>query len=307
MTSNAKISNPGTGVHDAASSNKAKRKTPPLARIVGGLFAVAGTVAPNTVSRIAKRMMFAPARAKSHEPARSILAMARTEKLTVGGESVCHYIWGESAPRILLVHGWSGDAGHMASFVEPLRQAGYQVVALDLPAHGKSSGNTSSVKHFERCIANAAKAYGPFEGVIAHSLGAAAVAYSLSRGLQVEHVVFFAPISRYDSVWKNSQRKMSLPPKVMGLVVQRAERWLGISFTELEAMRLAPSLSTPLLVVHDRGDRESPFEDGAALVASWPHAKMLATEKMGHTRALRDPNVVQQAIAFVSGQSSKSP
>lgn len=303
MTTDTKIAGPGTAVSDAAPSNKAKRKPPLLARIVGGLFAFAGTVAPNTVARIAKHMMFSPTRPKLHESARSILAEARTDELTIGGERVCHYIWGEAGSpgrRVLLVHGWCGDAGQMTAFVEPLRQAGYQVVAIDLPAHGKSSGSTASVKHFEPCIANAAKTYGQFHGVIAHSLGAAAVTFAMSRGFQTERVVFFGPVSRYDSVWKYSQRLMNLPSKVMPLVVQRAQEWLGITFDEMEPALLAPKLATPLLVVHDRGDRESPFEDGTVLVAKWPDAKMLATEKMGHTRALRDPDVVRQVVTFVS-------
>lgn len=306
MKMETKISSAGTSVQETSSGSKKKGKTSPIAMVVGGLFAFAGTVAPNAMSKLAMRLMFSPMRSKVPEPARSILARAKTEEMTINGERVVHYIWGDSGPRMLLVHGWQGDAGHMASFVEPLRKAGYQVIAIDLPAHGKSSGKMASVKHFEPCIANAAKVYGPFEGAIAHSLGAAAITFAMSRGLRFERVAFFGPVSRFASVWEYSQRMMNLSPKVMQLVIARAQKWLQITFDEMEPVRLAPALSTPLLVVHDKGDRESPFEDGTALVASWPNSKLVETEKLGHTRALRDPAVVKQVVAFMTGQETVS-
>lgn len=301
MKSDTKAREPGPAARGADFSSKGKKKIPPQMVLARALFALAGTVAPDTMALLAKRMLFSPARTKPQEPARKVLAAARTEHMTVGDENVCHYIWGDSEQRVLLVHGWAGEAGHMASFVEPLCAAGYQVVALDLPSHGKSTGIESSVVHFERSIANAGKVYGPFQGVIAHSMGAAAVSYSLSRGFPSERAVFFGPVSKYESVWTHFQRMTNLPPKVIQRVVQRAEQWLGISFAEIDPVRLAASLSTPLLVVHDKGDQQSPFQDGEALVANWKRAKMLATEKMGHMRGLRDPHAVQQAVAFVSG------
>jgi pimeloyl-ACP methyl ester carboxylesterase len=68
----------------------------------------------------------------------------------------------------------------------------------------------------------------------------------------------------------------------------------------MEPARLAPAMTTPLLIIHDRGDRESPFEDAAVLAQAWPGAELVATEKMGHTRALRDPALVAQVTAFVA-------
>src|SRR6185369_13228471 len=45
--------------------------------------------------------------------------------------------WG-TGPRVLLVHGWNGHAGRLSSFVQPLVEAGFGVVAFDAPAHGIS-------------------------------------------------------------------------------------------------------------------------------------------------------------------------
>jgi pimeloyl-ACP methyl ester carboxylesterase len=58
-------------------------------------------------------------------------------------------------------------------------------------------------------------------------------------------------------------------------------------------------MTTPLLVVHDRDDNETLWEDGVTLVETWPGARMITTEGLGHRRILRDPAVVEAGTRFV--------
>jgi len=53
------------------------------------------------------------------------------------------------------------------------------------------------------------------------------------------------------------------------------------------------------LIVHDRGDREIPWRDGAALATAWPGAELKLTDGLGHRRILSDPDVIAAALAFV--------
>ena len=52
--------------------------------------------------------------------------------------------------------------------------------------------------------------------------------------------------------------------------------------------------SVPTLVVHDRGDRQTPWADSARLVESLPDARLVTTEGLGHRRILQDVAVVRQ-------------
>ena len=52
-----------------------------------------------------------------------------------------------------------------------------------------------------------------------------------------------------------------------------------------------PELTAPVLVVHDRGDAEIPWQHGAAIARAWRGAEMLITEGLGHRRILRDPGL----------------
>lgn len=47
---------------------------------------------------------------------------------------------GGRGPVVLLVHGWGDSSRSMGAFVTPLIDAGFRVVAMDLPGHGSTSG-----------------------------------------------------------------------------------------------------------------------------------------------------------------------
>jgi pimeloyl-ACP methyl ester carboxylesterase len=55
----------------------------------------------------------------------------------------------------------------------------------------------------------------------------------------------------------------------------------------------------PLLVIHDREDKQIPFGMGKAIAAAWQGAELLSTRGLGHNRILRDPEVVRSAIDFI--------
>ena len=68
--------------------------------------------------------------------------------------------------------------------------------------------------------------------------------------------------------------------------------------------RLAPRLSTPALVIHDRDDRLMPWTHGATVARHWPGARLLTTRGLGHRRILADERVTRVAAEFVAGKAS---
>ncbi len=55
----------------------------------------------------------------------------------------------------------------------------------------------------------------------------------------------------------------------------------------------------PLLVIHDRDDREVRWDDGAAIAAAWPRAELVTTTGLGHHRIVSDGAVIQQVLGFL--------
>ncbi|HEY6064920.1 MAG TPA: hypothetical protein VIY96_02120, partial [Thermoanaerobaculia bacterium] len=59
-----------------------------------------------------------------------------------------------------------------------------------------------------------------------------------------------------------------------------------------------------VLVFHDPRDGRVPFQDGEAIVRTWPNAELVSTRGLGHHRILRDPGVISRAVSFLSGTVS---
>ena len=52
----------------------------------------------------------------------------------------------------------------------------------------------------------------------------------------------------------------------------------------------------PLLVIHDRADKEVPCAEGEALAAAWPNGSLVTTVGLGHRRILHDQAVIAHAV-----------
>jgi Serine aminopeptidase, S33 len=186
----------------------------------------------------------------------------------------------------------------MAALVPALRAAGRAAVVFDGPAHGASSGRLASVPHFAEAVAAVAAHVGARQAM-GHSMGAAGLALAMARGLPMDAAVFLAP-PRSPAAWVvKFSEALALRAPLRAALDMRLSRTLGISPVELDLPTMSGAMRAPLLVVHDRGDPEVPWSDGAAIAAAWPGARLVTTEGLGHVRILRDDAVTAQAAAFV--------
>ncbi len=67
----------------------------------------------------------------------------------------------------------------------------------------------------------------------------------------------------------------------------------------MRATQIAPSLQVPLLVIHDRNDKEVPVRSGQSIAEAWPDADLIITEGLGHQRILRADAVQNVAVSFI--------
>lgn len=256
-------------------------------------------VAPNRTARAIARRFF-----RTERPAVARMQFSaprpQTATMAVPDGSITTYRWGDAGQRtVLLVHGWNGWAQQMESFVAPLRARGFTVLALDHVAHGASDGNRTSLPAMIRTLEHVFAAMPEIDGVIAHSLGAAAVASVLaSTRRELAGAVLIAPPADPRPYLSALSAMLGLPrrlqPKVESIAV-------GITNVPFERLVVEPwvlrRIRTPLAIVHDIGDREVPLADGYRYTATG--ARMLVTDGLGHNRILRDRHVVEMATAFV--------
>ena len=266
------------------------------------LFRAADLVAPGLAGRIARDIWFTvpPRMSPSQLPAGG--EPFEVESL---GAVVRGHVWG-TGPAVYLVHGWGGRGAQLASFVEPLLAGGFRVVMFDAPAHGDSApgpagpGRTHGVE-FGKALDAVFARYGPAEAVVAHSLGAISTYLTLRFGwLSTRRLVLLAPMVAAEPLFDQFQRVLGFGTRSRRAFDRHLEAFVGVPMSEFDAVFQASRLDpVPTLVVHDRGDRQTPYAEAVRLVASLPDARLVTTDGLGHRRILQDAAVVRQVTAFV--------
>jgi len=254
----------------------------------------------------AERLFLTPPRPRDAAATALDLIDARSTFVEHKRRHIATWRWGSrDAPAVLLAHGWGGNATQMRAFVFPLLQAGYRVIAYDQPAHGVSGGRLTGLPDFAEVLAEVAWHHGGVKAVIAHSLGAAAAALSLSYGKTTfEKIVLVSPPSDLVGYSRRFARWYWIPEPVRKAMQTAIEERYGVLWEDLELARIAPRLGAQALVIHDRDDRMMPWTHGATVARLWPGARLLSTGGLGHRRILADESVTRAAADFVAGRSS---
>ncbi len=261
------------------------------------VFRVLSRLAPRASDRTAAALFLSPRRRRRPAPGTPGL---RAERLSVtsGGQALAAWAWG-AGPTVVLAHGWSGHAGQMSSFIRPLVDAGFRVVAFDQPAHGQSSGRRTTVLRMGEALQSVARASGPLHGVVAHSLGATATTLALFDHLPASRVVLIAPPADAPHFVRKLAAFLALSAERTEGTLSQVQRDVGAHLESLDLRRIGGWLRQPALILHDISDREVPFAHGRALAEVWPAARLVPLAGLGHTRLLADAAVVRTTVAFL--------
>ncbi len=212
---------------------------------------------------------------------------------------------GAPGPVVLLLHGWGGHAAQMLPLAQALMNQGLRPVLVDLPAHGRSQGSTSNLPQFARAIeyltARLQQQGHEVRAVAAHSLAANALAYAAARGLPVARLALLAPPASPHAYTRLFAKVFGLSEDTRERLQQRVEAREGILMRQLEPAAVGPRVAVPTLIVHDREDRINRFADAEAYRDAIAGARLMATDGLGHTRLLRDEQVVNAVVAHLRG------
>jgi pimeloyl-ACP methyl ester carboxylesterase len=269
-------------------------------------FAASALLFPELAGAWAERMFLTPPRARDAAATALDLIDARQTYIEHRRRLISTWRWGSrDAPAVLLAHGWGGNAAQMRSFVFPLLQAGYRVIAYDQPAHGVSEGKLTGLPDFADVLAEVASHHGNVQAVIAHSLGAAGAALALAWGkTNFGKIVLVSPPSDLIGYSRRFARWYWIPEPVRKAMQRAIEERYGVLWEDLEVPRVAPRLAAQALVIHDRNDRMMPWTHGASVARHWPGARLLTTDGLGHRRIIADERVTLAAADFVAGRAS---
>jgi pimeloyl-ACP methyl ester carboxylesterase len=268
-------------------------------------FALGGRLAPaRTVNRAAR--LFATPFASSRSRAQAVQGDAemRRGELSVNGETIATYVWGDPStqPYALLAHGWSSFGLRFLPWVAKLRALGYAVVTFDQPGHGRSSGKLCTLPEFTATIRAIGRHYGDAALAIGHSLGGAAVTLAQDEDWRARKLILVAPAADMAAAAGRFFRFVRLGEYLRQPFYAWLLRRTGVSIEQLQVHRHLPALSQPALIVHDLDDADVPWGEGERYAQFWPGARLFTTQGLGHRRVLDAPEVIEAALAFLRGE-----
>lgn len=264
-------------------------------------------LAPNATKRLILKRFFKPRSYALTPLERQFLENGTPFYIHVHDKKIRCWKWG-SGPAILFVHGWNGRGVNFAHFFKPLIHAGYSVITYDAPAHGKSEGlvtNYFELSDTVRSFLDPSHGFN-IQSIIAYSIGASATINCISKEKPLIDVVLIAPALKLKEILFNAFNHHGVPKIVYRNLVAEMERYYGYDVHQDNPYVLAKTISTKMLIVHDKDDRTIPYADSKILSEKTDHVFLHTTEGLGHKRILRDNTVVDLITAYIfNGQIQK--
>ncbi len=279
-------------------------------------FALLGRVAPDVAGRLAFRLFCvtpskkpAAGRASSAFAAgKAKLAGARRVMLQLPFGAVATHVLerpGEGPrPRVLVVHGWGSRVEYLADLITGLAVVA-DVVALDLPGHGQSSGRYLNLRQAAEALAAAEGHFGHFDGAVGHSLGGAAVmtaagcVFPADRYLHPGRLVLIGAPSRIAPVLGGFADTLALSSKVRARMLAAAERVAGCPIEAFDTIPIAKRLKLPLLVAHAEDDKEVSADNARRYEMLDGDVRVLWANGHGHRRIVSAPETIAAVADFL--------
>lgn len=255
-------------------------------------------LAPGVSARIARHLFRSPKIAPTKPWEVQVEAQAERFYLSDG---ISYLKWSVANPlsRVIAIHGWEGRATQWGPLAEVLQRHGIETVALDGPAHGKSTGRFADPLLFAQALLDAQAELGAFDAVLGHSMGAGASVFAFHRGLDVKKIVYIAGPASFEEVINRFAHAFGLTPRARRAFVRQIEK-VSNSPEPRDVMTILSQGSVEGLIVHDRQDDDVPFSDAERLHQAWTGSQLLITEGLGHKRVLREPAVMNQVLNFLT-------
>ena len=269
-----------------------------------------GMVSPRKAAEAAYRIFCTPFAGKPAKKSPPVFHKAKKLSFDLDGLTIRGYRWQAEHPnrkKILIAHGFSSYAYKFEKYIQPLKKEGFEVFVFDAPAHGSSDGKLINAYIYKNALLKIESLYGPFYGIMGHSLGglAASLAFEALPNRENRKLVLVAPateteraINHFFTVIPADEKVKQAFRDMIGELTDRPISFYSVS-------RVVKNLSSPVLWVHDQQDTICPFEDVKPLLSlNLPHVKFMITEQLGHSRVYKDNKVCSEIVHFFSGPVS---
>lgn len=247
--------------------------------------------------------LFCTPQRRNKKPPPKIFEQAEKLAFKFDGITIHGWRWNHGADRkVLIIHGFESSATSFDRYVKPLVKKGYEVLAFDAPAHGKSGSKLITAPLYAKTITEINQRYGPVQSFMAHSFGGLAVSLALE---EIHHtsdsrLVLIAPATEtttaINTFFHFLKLDDSLRPEFEKIIIKAGghpSSWYSIR----RAMKL---IRAKVLWLHDEDDEITPLADAYKVKEeNYPNIQFVITKGLGHRRIYRDNKVSKAIVDFL--------
>lgn len=255
-------------------------------------------VRPKKATKLLTKIFFTPQRKRTTESQLKEFTMLEKEYVTIEGREI-FIMKGGNGPKVLLLHGWGSSSYTFRHLIPRILDAGLSVVAFDAPAHGLSEGKRTNIVEIARTTLEIEKIFGPFDAVVAHSLGGLVNRFANSRGMKYKRFVNLNSPFYMESVFEPFYHLLGVPKSIQDAIRREVEKVAGVSMTEIFGINENLQTELPAMLIYDKNDVVVPYKDGIAFNAELSNSNLIITEGLGHRTALSNPEILPTIVSFI--------
>ncbi|MFV0249255.1 MAG: alpha/beta fold hydrolase [Tenacibaculum sp.] len=207
--------------------------------------------------------------------------------------------YGYSKKKVLFVHGWAGRSSQIYVTADKLLEKSYMLISFDGPAHGNSTGKTTSMPEFVYTILEIDKQLGPFEVAIGHSFGGLCLYNAISEGLTVKKLITMGTCDKISDIILDFTNKLKLKPIIAKKIKTIYDKRWQIDIDKHSSSTVAKQVKIPTLVIHDSLDRDVNVSCAVSIRQNLQKGSLFITQGLGHIKMLRNKSVTEKMISFI--------
>ena len=269
-----------------------------IPRVFGFYFNISVHFSKKKISEKAFKLFCTPRKGKVLKQQKAFLSDAKDDILETNGISIQTYRWKGNGSTVLLMHGWESNTFRWRDFIPKLQAEDYNIIAMDAPAHGNSTGKLLTLPLYAACAQTVIEMYTP-KYIIGHSFGGMSMVYNQYKfpNTSIEKLVSLAAPSELSDFMRQYKLILRASSKLMNGMEQYFIETYGLKFKEFSSPKFIQSNTKKGLLIHDELDVIAPIWSSQQVHSNWKHSVFIKTKGLGHS--LHQDKVRNQVIEFL--------
>ncbi len=266
--------------------------------LIGKQLMIKEKFSPQKAIKEAFNLFCTPRKGKIKPYEKDFLASADGIKIETNNHEIQMYHWEGKGKTVFLLHGWESNSFRWRNLVPKLQEKQFNIIAIDGPAQGQSSGKYLSVPLYTECIKDIAALYKP-EILIGHSLGGMTAIYYqyIMQSDFIEKIVTLGPPSELKLFLKAFQDTLKVSDSFMKKLDSYLFERFGFYAADFSIANFAKEIKQKGLLILEKYDELAPYPLSTKIARNWKECELFTVENIGHS--LQDPKINDKIVAFL--------